>query len=149
MTFALSTNILSENDNMLSVKILSLRRMAQTKKEDLADYVGRVRAEKSLTTQDVADRSNGGITRGYVSQIENRHSINVTPNKLKALASGLGVPVEEVFSKARGSKTAEDEAEFQQSLYYMLYEKSKNATPEKKKLIDSVLKMINRELEEI
>jgi transcriptional regulator with XRE-family HTH domain len=143
-----SSNILFNTDNLLAVNILSFQRMAQNKKEDLADYVSRVRVEKGLTTQDVAERSGGTITRGYVSHIENRHSINVTPNKLKALAKGLGVPVEEVFSKARGSKSEQDEAEFQESLYFMLYKKSRNVSPDKKEFIQKILQMIDRELEE-
>jgi len=47
--------------------------------EDLAAYVRRVRTEKELSTQQVEDRSGGKISRGYISQIEGRHSINPTP----------------------------------------------------------------------
>lgn len=72
--------------------------------ETLADYVRRVRNAKGLSTQKVEELSRGGITDGYVSQIENGYRKNVSTPKLKALAKGLGVPEDEVFTIARGSK---------------------------------------------
>jgi transcriptional regulator with XRE-family HTH domain len=81
-------------------------------KEDLADFVRRVRKEKGLSTRDVANESNGRISYGYVSQIENRQVLGsgVSPARLVALARGLGVPDEEVFAIATGKPLAEVEA---------------------------------------
>lgn len=70
--------------------------------EKLADFVRRTRNEKGLSTPDVERLSNFSITDGYVSRIENDGVKNVSPEKLSALAKGLGVTEEEVFAVARG-----------------------------------------------
>ena len=73
--------------------------------ESLADYVQRIRNKKNISTLKVEEQSKGKITNSYVSKIENGYITNVSPEKLKALAKGLGVPEEEVFTVARGSKS--------------------------------------------
>lgn len=70
--------------------------------ENLAEFVRRVRNEKGLSTPDVERLSGNRITDGYVSRIENNGVRNVSPEKLSALAKGLGVTEEEVFAAARG-----------------------------------------------
>lgn len=77
-------------------------------REDLAEYVRRVRAEKGFSTADVEKNSRFTITDGYVSRIENRYVKNVSPEKLQALAKGLAVSEEEIFAVARGAKTVGD-----------------------------------------
>ena len=80
--------------------------MDSKKIESLADYCRRIRNEKNISTTDVeaASRKGGlkGISNGYVSQIENGYIKNVSPEKLKALARGLGVTEEEIFAISRG-----------------------------------------------
>lgn len=73
-----------------------------SKPESLSDYVRRIRQEKNLSTPDVERLSGGKITDAYVSRIENGHVKNVSPEKLMALAKGLQVPEDEIFSIARG-----------------------------------------------
>jgi transcriptional regulator with XRE-family HTH domain len=70
--------------------------------ETLADYVRRVRQEKNLSLNDVVRRSGNQIANSHVSRIENGLTTNVTPEKLKALAKGLGVPEEEITSVVFG-----------------------------------------------
>ena len=70
--------------------------------ENLADFVRRIRNEKRLSTPDVERLSNFRITDGYVSRIENNGVKNVSPEKLSALAKGLGITEEEIFAVARG-----------------------------------------------
>lgn len=77
-------------------------------REDLADYVRRVRTEKGFSTADVEKNSRFTITDGYISRIENRYVKNVSPEKLQALAKGLAVSEEEIFAVARGAKTVGD-----------------------------------------
>jgi len=79
------------------------------RQENLAGYVKRIRDAKGLTVQKVAERSRGGIAQAYVSKIENGGVKNVSPEKLKALAKGLGVPEDELFRIARGIKVGKDE----------------------------------------
>ncbi|HEX6624046.1 MAG TPA: helix-turn-helix domain-containing protein [Pyrinomonadaceae bacterium] len=78
--------------------------------EDLADYVRRVRYEKGLSQRDVEVRSGGGISKGYIGQIETREVLghSVTPQKLQALAAGLGISEDELFAVARGVSSAGD-----------------------------------------
>lgn len=121
---------------------------AITAAQALAEFVKRVRLEKKLSLSDVEARSKGGITNGYISKIENNQAGQVTLPRLRALALGLGVSEEQVISIATGSVKPSDDHDFIESMYYMLYEKSKSATPEKKEFIKNILRMIDRELEE-
>lgn len=76
------------------------------KLETLADFVRRVREEKRLSLNDVQQQSGNKIANSYVSRIENGIVTNVTPQKLSALAKGLGVSEDEVFAVARGKAIA-------------------------------------------
>lgn len=72
--------------------------------EELADYVKRLRFEKGLSQREVEVKSGNRISKGYIGQIENREVLghSVTPQKLQALAVGLGVSEDEIFAVARG-----------------------------------------------
>lgn len=74
--------------------------------EDLADYVRRIINERDLTLRQIEERSGGAITHGYVSKILSRAVTNLSVDKLKALAKGLGIPGEEVFAVVRGETTS-------------------------------------------
>lgn len=81
------------------------------KVETLGDFVRRVRTGKGLSTTDVetASRHGGfkGISDAYVTQIENGHVTNVSPEKLRALAKGLDINEDEIFAIARGKQITE------------------------------------------
>lgn len=70
----------------------------------LSDFVKRTRDEKGFSLKDVARQSGETITDGYVSQIENEKTKveGISIEKLKALAKGLKVSEEEIFTIARG-----------------------------------------------
>lgn len=73
--------------------------------ESLGDFVLRIRTEKHLSLADVSKRSarfGKRITASYINRIENGLTRNASANRLKALANGLGVPVEEVLARAVG-----------------------------------------------
>jgi transcriptional regulator with XRE-family HTH domain len=73
--------------------------------ETLAEYVRRVRNAKNLSLSDVergSSRHGGKIAGSYVSRIENGHNNSPGPEKIKALARGLGVPEEELAAVAMG-----------------------------------------------
>jgi len=76
--------------------------LSPTMAEKLRDYVRRIRLEKNLSTGDVQSRSLNTISDAYVSQIENGVARNPSPEKLIALAKGLGVNEDEIFRVARG-----------------------------------------------
>jgi transcriptional regulator with XRE-family HTH domain len=77
--------------------------MAKYDKGDLSRYVRRVMKEKGLRQRDVELRSGGKITDGYVADILSGDAKNPSIEKLKALATGLGVNVFELFEVACGS----------------------------------------------
>jgi len=72
--------------------------------EDLREYVKRTLKLKRLSLRDVQRRSGGDITQGYVGAIIKGTNSNLTVDKLKALARGLGVDEDEIFLVARGAQ---------------------------------------------
>jgi transcriptional regulator with XRE-family HTH domain len=92
--------------------------MPKADKETLAQYVTRIIKEKKFTHQEVRKLAGGKITDGYVRGIMTGKARNPSVDKLKALARGLGVSEDEVFSVARGlapdagSKSREQESNY-------------------------------------
>jgi transcriptional regulator with XRE-family HTH domain len=109
--------------------------------EDLAAYVRRVRMEKGLSTKLVEERSGGEISRGYISQIEGRHSINPTGKKLLALATGLGISSTHLFELVR-TKRGHGADNFRHSSLYVLYERTKRTDPETRKFINQQIEVL-------
>jgi transcriptional regulator with XRE-family HTH domain len=70
--------------------------------ETLAKYVARIIQEKDLKHHEIKRMSGGGITDGYVRGILTGKAKNLSVQKLKALARGLGVSEDEIFRVARG-----------------------------------------------
>jgi transcriptional regulator with XRE-family HTH domain len=71
-------------------------------RRDLGEYVKRVMKLKGLTQKEVQRVSGGRITDGYVASISIGRACNPSVDKLKALADGLGVDVDELFHVACG-----------------------------------------------
>src|SRR5882724_13577091 len=71
-------------------------------RRDLGEYVKRVMKLKGLTQKDVQRVSGGRITDGYVASISIGRARNPSVDKLKALADGLGVDMDELFHVACG-----------------------------------------------
>ena len=71
-------------------------------RRDLGEYVKRVMKLKGLTQKDVQRVSGGKITDGYVASISIGRARNPSVDKLKALADGLGVDMDELFHVACG-----------------------------------------------
>ena len=74
----------------------------QPKLETLDQYVKRILGEKQLTMREVEERSEHKIADAYVASIVKGIAKNLSVDKLKALAVGLGEPEETVFKVARG-----------------------------------------------
>ena len=68
----------------------------------LADYVRRTRLEKNLSLATVSAKSRGQIGKTHINRIENGTVSRVSLSKLRALAVGLSVPVEEILAVAQG-----------------------------------------------
>ncbi len=71
-------------------------------KHELGEYVKRVMKLKGLTQKDVQRMSGGRITDGYVASITTGRARNLSVDKLRALADGLGVDADELFHIACG-----------------------------------------------
>jgi transcriptional regulator with XRE-family HTH domain len=112
--------------------------------ESLADFVKRIRHEKSFSTTDVERQSRRGGAKGisdaYVTRIENKYVTNVSPEKLKALARGLGESEDAIFAVARGVKGVEPSTlEAEVGILFYGWE---DASDEDKKATIEAIKMI-------
>ena len=129
---------------------MATKQAKQAVRETLAEYVRRVRGEKRLSLEDVqrnSRRHGAGISRGYVSQIENGYYRNPTPEKLRGLAAGLGVSEEELFALARGEASASI-SEFQQGEYEKMFEDVQaELTPDEMAHFNSLMAMVRREVD--
>ena len=74
----------------------------QPKLETLGEYVKRILSEKQLTLREIQERNGHNIADAYVANIMRGIARNLSVDKLKALAVGLGEPEETVFKVARG-----------------------------------------------
>jgi transcriptional regulator with XRE-family HTH domain len=70
-----------------------MARMKSRGRETLGQRVRRIREDKKWTVKTVEENCGGKLTNGYVSQIENGQVVNLTKNKIIALAQGLQIPV--------------------------------------------------------
>lgn len=80
-------------------------RMANRSPEPLGDFVSRTRNEKGLSCADVSNQSarlGKRISASYVNRIENKRIKNPSPESLRALAHGLGIPAEDLLARAAG-----------------------------------------------
>ena len=68
----------------------------------LSEFIRTTRQERKLSAGDVERNSGGRISDAYVLRIENGHVANVSPEKLDALADGLGIPADDIYRVARG-----------------------------------------------
>jgi transcriptional regulator with XRE-family HTH domain len=71
--------------------------------ECLGDFVRRIRQEKRLSLSDVSKQSalfGPPISGSYINRIERDPKLKVTADRLKALAQGLGIPVQELLGHA-------------------------------------------------
>jgi transcriptional regulator with XRE-family HTH domain len=125
-----------------------VNRSSVQNQETLADFVRRVRNEKNLSLTDVERRSGDQIANSYVSRIENGLVTNVSPQKLTALAKGLGVDDSEVMAIAFGKKRSDPAIE-DALLHAMGYEYGKLSEKDKEALrpvLELVLEQIKQRL---
>jgi transcriptional regulator with XRE-family HTH domain len=83
--------------------VQKLRLMNPT--ETFGDFIRRIRTEKNLSCADVERRSarfGKPIAGSYINRIENDPKLRPTADRLRALANGLGVPIEELLLRAVG-----------------------------------------------
>lgn len=77
----------------------------RVEREDLADYIRRMRRAAHWSCRDISIRARQrgfAISTSYIARLENREILRPSAEKLAALAAGLEVPPTEVFAVARG-----------------------------------------------
>ena len=116
------------------------------KRESLRDYVARVLKEKRLKLQDVTERSQQQISKGYLCYLLHNRAANPTIAKIKALASGLGVEPQEIFVVLEAHALTAMRR-FQGSVFAKLYDEYQQLTPENKRELRLLLKLIDHEID--
>jgi transcriptional regulator with XRE-family HTH domain len=114
--------------------------------ENLSGYVRRILKEKGLTLSDVERRAGGEISDSYVAGITSGSVKNLTLEKLKALAKGLGVSEYRVIEIASGIPHFGDE-DFQESDFASLFTKYKYLSDSDKKEVQVLLNALDNEIE--
>jgi transcriptional regulator with XRE-family HTH domain len=76
--------------------------MTESKAQRIGNYLSKVMSDKGLSTYDVERKSGNEINQSYVNKIKNGLIENPSPDKIAALAKGLGIPEEELFNIVRG-----------------------------------------------
>lgn len=114
-------------------------------KESLDKYVRRIIREKGLSLSDVERRAGGDISDSYVAGITNGNVRNLTLDKLKALARGLGIPEYKLIAVASGFGA--EEPEFQESDFATLFSKYRYLSDADKREVEVLLAVLDHELE--
>ncbi len=123
-----------------------IRLVPMRKAESLKAYVCRMLKEKRLTLKEVERRSQQTISATYVSNILNNRTSNLTIEKIKALARGLGVSPQEIFAILQGNCASERQG-FKQSLLATLYHKYTALSSKSKGEMRVIMELVDREID--
>jgi len=119
-------------------------RMANRSREPLGDFISRIRNEKGLSCTDVSKQSarfGKPITASYVNRIENKRIKNPSPDRLRALAHGLGVPAEDLLARAAGLV-----APGSQSEEHHLVTRFRELSPDRRVVVLNIVDMFHSEV---
>lgn len=113
-------------------------------KESLAEFVRITRNDKQMSLMDVRMQSGKQLATSYISRIENGDVVNVGPKKLQALAKGLAVSEEILFSLVRG-KTA-DPVKVSHERFILIADAYSGVPPQMKKDLEPFIAAIETAL---
>lgn len=111
----------------------------------ISEFIRQQLQKSGLSQHDVERRSGGRITNSYLSKLLSGAASNLTVEKLKALADGLGVTHAEIADIAFNlDNLAQDpeEAEF-----FSLLQRYKHLSPEQKLELRALLEMVDHEID--
>ena len=109
-------------------------------KTNLPAFIKEIMAAKDLTFRDIEERSQGCISYGYVNSLVQGHYKNPSVDKIKALAEGLGVPVDTLNKVARGIPLDETDDPAALVVEEALIESGAKLTKEEKKKVIAIVK---------
>ena len=124
-------------------KIASLRTVPHRGR--LSQYVYHLTLEKGLTPTDIERRTAGQTSYSLIAGITAGEFNNVRWHTLRALAKGLGVAAERLFAVAIGVASEE----FRESDFLTLHHKYLELTTDHRSVIDSLLRLLHREIERL
>ena len=112
-------------------------------RNDLSEYVKHVMKLKGLTQKDVQRLSGDKITDGYVASIATGRARNLSVDKLKALAEGLGVQLDDLFRVACGGPERVDRSRNNAHEALMLLQTIQKAvtSPDITQILDAVVRL--------
>lgn len=113
-----------------------VKKAATRRPESFAKFVRRIRNEKRLSLADVSKRSalfGMHISSSYINRIERNPKLKPTVPSLKALALGLGLPVEEVLTRATRTLTPDEADELSLMTRY------KELSPESRSFVSDLI----------
>src|SRR5215217_8058347 len=113
-----------------------VKKAATRTPESFATFVRRIRNEKRLSLVDVSKRSallRMHISSSYINRIERNPKLKPSVPSLKALALGLGLPVEEVLTRATRTLTPDEADELR------LITRYKELSPDKRSLVSDLI----------
>ena len=113
--------------------------------EDLSDLTRRVSNEKGLSYRQIAARSGGTISHVTVSDIINRVRTNFETETLVGLATGLGVPPEQVFAAYSGRPLTP--AEVFDSEIHVAFKGYEELSDEDKASLSAIIQMLGSEIQ--
>jgi transcriptional regulator with XRE-family HTH domain len=116
-------------------------------RNNLSEYVKQVMKLKKLTQKDVQRLSGNKITDGYVASIAIGRARNPSVDKLKALATGLGVELDEIFHVACGNRDRIDRSRNNAHEAQMLLQTIQKAvmSPDVTQILDGVVRLSHEE----
>jgi transcriptional regulator with XRE-family HTH domain len=118
-------------------------RMANRSPEPLGDFISRIRNEKGLSCNEVSKQSarfGEPISASYVNRIENKRIKDPSPDRLRALAYGLGIPAEDLLARAAGLVAPGNQSE---ELH--LVTRFRELSPDRKVVVLNIVDMFHSE----
>lgn len=110
------------------------------KPEAFGKFVRRIRNEKRLSLADVSKQSalfGMNISSSYINRIERNPKLKPTIHSLKALALGLGVPVEELLTRATRTLTPEEADELS------LMSRYRELSPKRRSVVADIIDLLH------
>ena len=117
-------------------------------RDDLCNYVRRILKEKELTFSDVERRSEKKISDSYVHSISSGNIKNLSLDKLRALARGLGVTETQLFFAASGLSLTDRKELDDTELAYLLYKYQELSIKDRAQL-NALLAILDREIDRL